>query len=93
MKDITSQLEHAISTLAAEGKTPTVALIKARLTAPAPMPAIITALKAWKAGNKVPKIEVTAAPKDHEQRIEELEQQVKALTERLAVLEQQQGAQ
>lgn len=93
MKDITSQLELAISTLAAEGKTPTVALIKARLTTPAPMPVIIAALKAWKAGNKMPKIEVATAPKEHEQRIEELEQQVKALTERLTALEKLQGAQ
>ncbi|ESP91635.1 MULTISPECIES: hypothetical protein [Pseudoalteromonas] len=40
--------QQAISTLLAEGKTPTVATVKAKLTEPLPMPVIIAALAAYK---------------------------------------------
>ncbi|KXF81020.1 hypothetical protein [Enterovibrio coralii] len=86
--DFTPLLENAISSLVNDGKEPTVALIKGRLTSPVPMPIIISALQRWKKSGTVPKVEKVEAQKDSETRIAELEQQVKALTERLNALEQ-----
>ncbi|MCF6441918.1 hypothetical protein L1077_21010 [Pseudoalteromonas luteoviolacea] len=40
--------QQAISTLLAEGKTPSVATVKAKLTEPLPMPVIIAALASYK---------------------------------------------
>ncbi|KID58154.1 hypothetical protein JF50_05465 [Pseudoalteromonas luteoviolacea] len=40
--------QQAISILLAEGKTPTVATVKAKLTEPLPMPTIIAALATYK---------------------------------------------
>ncbi|OAN14014.1 hypothetical protein A3K86_12440 [Photobacterium jeanii] len=89
MSDISQDLEQAISSLVAEGKEPSVALIKARLASPLPMPVIIKALQSWKKNAKVPKIEKTTPTLTSEQRIEQLEQQVAALTARINQLEQQ----
>ncbi|MEJ2766630.1 hypothetical protein VV869_21990, partial [Photobacterium sp. MCCC 1A19761] len=85
--EITQALEQAIAALIAEGKEPSVALIKSRLSRPLPMPLIIQALQAWRKSAKVPKIEQCAAPQTQEARIAQLEQQVADLTARLAQLE------
>ncbi len=88
--DITQELKAIIAQLVEEGKDPSVALVKARLSQPVPMPAIISTIKSWKASKRVPKVEVTtAASLSAEQRIEQLEQQVSALLQRVARLESQ----
>ncbi len=87
MHEITPQLETIMQTLTDEGKKPSVALVKARLTSPVPMPAIIMALQAWKSGKNLPKIEVPNATICDQQKIEQLEQQLIALTQRVANLE------
>lgn len=89
-KNMTEELHQVLFTITAEGKEPSVALIKARLSTPVPMPAIISTLKSWKSSQKVPKVEVASPSKTltSEQRIAELEQQVQSLTERLERLEQ-----
>ncbi|MBV7300060.1 hypothetical protein [Enterovibrio paralichthyis] len=89
-KDFTSVLQQAIDTLVAEQKTPSVALIKSRLSEPVPMPLIISALQRWKKNGTVPKVELVEKEKDAQQRIAELEAQVKALTARIEALEQRQ---
>ncbi|PSW01682.1 hypothetical protein [Photobacterium lipolyticum] len=87
MSDITQALEQVITSLIAEGKEPSVALIKARLADPLPMPVIIRALQAWKKNAKVPNIQKTEPTLNTEARIKQLEQQVAELTIRLARLE------
>ncbi|MCW8331322.1 hypothetical protein MD588_21235 [Photobacterium sp. SDRW27] len=87
--EITQALEQAITSLVTEGKEPSVALIKARLADPLPIPVIIKALQAWKKNAKVPKIEKSAPTLSQEERILQLEQQVTALTARIEQLEQQ----
>ncbi|MGF1732968.1 hypothetical protein [Photobacterium kasasachensis] len=86
--EITQALEQAIESLIAEGKEPSVALIKSRLAEPLPMPLIIKALQAWKKNAKVPKIEKSVPPLSQEERIKQLEEQVAALTTRIEQLEQ-----
>lgn len=85
--EITQALEQAINSLVAEGKEPSVALIKSRLANPLPMPLIIKALQAWKKNAKVPKIEKTEPTISIEERVKQLEQQVAALTARIEQLE------
>jgi len=87
--EITQALEGAITSLIAEGKEPSVALIKSRLVDPLPMPLIIKALQAWKKNAKIPKIEKSAPALTQEERIKQLEQQVAALNDRLDQLESQ----
>ena len=85
--EITQDLEQAINSLVAEGKEPSVALIKSRLATPLPMPLIIKALQAWKKNAKIPKIEKTAQPRSQEERISQLEKQVAELSARIEQLE------
>ncbi|MEZ8027710.1 hypothetical protein [Enterovibrio norvegicus] len=85
--DFTAMLEQAIHSLIADGKEPSVALIKSRLTGAVPMPLIISALQRWKKNGVVPKIEKVSVDKSAEARIAELEQQVSTLTERIEALE------
>lgn len=85
--EITQDLEQAINSLVAEGKEPSVALIKSRLATPLPMPLIIKALQAWKKNAKIPKIEKTEPALSQEERIRQLEQQVAELTSRIEQLE------
>lgn len=87
--EITQALEQAITSLIAEEKEPSVALIKSRLAEPLPMPLIIKALQAWKKNAKVPKIEKSEQSLSQEERIKQLEAQVAVLTARLEQLEQQ----
>ncbi|MCG9748866.1 hypothetical protein L1D54_00065 [Vibrio brasiliensis] len=92
-QDVSQELKDVLEQLHSEGKEPTVALVKARLSTPVPMPALITTLKSWKSANRVPKVEVAAKQPDNEvDRIAQLEAQVAALTERLMVLEKKLGA-
>ncbi|WP_305370162.1 hypothetical protein [Photobacterium leiognathi] len=90
MSTITQELENVIAALTTEGKEPSVALIKARLSNPLPIPVIIKALQAWKKNAKVPTIEKQTKTLTADERIAQLEQQVTALSERLARLEAQQ---
>ncbi|MCJ2377827.1 hypothetical protein LNL84_13400 [Vibrio sp. ZSDZ34] len=87
-KDVSDEIQAALASLQSDGKEPSVALVKARLTTKVPMPAIIAAIKSWKSGNHVPKIEVAAEQQPNlEQRIIDLELQLKQLKERLSLLE------
>ncbi|EKO3386041.1 hypothetical protein KW465_13610 [Vibrio fluvialis] len=86
-KDITQELEAILTSLHNEGKEPSVALVKARLSTSVPMPALITAIKSWKSANRVPKIEIAATSANETDRISALEQQVADLTQRLQALE------
>ncbi|MGF1726044.1 hypothetical protein [Photobacterium nomapromontoriensis] len=86
--DITQVLTQVIDSLIAEGKEPSVALIKARLAEPLPMPLIIKALQSWKTSARVPKIEKCTPQTGAEERIIALEQQVAELMTRIEKLEQ-----
>ncbi len=87
-QDVSQELKSILEQLHSEGKEPTVALVKARLSTSVPMPALITTLKSWKSSNRVPKVEV-AAKEDvtDAERIEGLEKQVADLTARLVAIE------
>jgi uncharacterized protein YlxW (UPF0749 family) len=88
-KDVSAELEQAMKKIQAQGKQPTVALVKAQLTVSVPMPAIIAAIKSWKGDRSVPKIEIADAEKKQlEKRVEELEKQVTELAEKLSKLEE-----
>ncbi len=86
-KDVSLELEQAIASLIAEGKEPTVALVKARLKSSVPIPALISTIKSWKSTSRVPKIEVATSQTKEVERIAELEQQVADLQLRLNALE------
>lgn len=88
-QDVSQELKSVLEQLHAEGKEPTVALVKARLSTSVPMPALITTIKSWKSSNRVPKVEVAVKKEVSDaDRIEQLEKQVTALTMRLAALEE-----
>lgn len=86
-QDVSQELTDVLEQLHQEGKEPTVALVKARLSTPIPMPALITALKSWKSSNRVPKVEIAAKQQSEQDRISELERQVAELQQRLTALE------
>lgn len=87
-KDVSAELEAVITELHAQGKEPTVALVKARLSTSVPMPALITAIKSWKGSQRVPKVEVAATNSTSDgERIAQLEKEVSELKQRLAALE------
>ncbi|KQA18097.1 hypothetical protein [Vibrio metoecus] len=88
-KDVSQELEEILNSLSQQGKEPSVALVKARLKTPVPMPAIIATIKSWKSTQRIPKVEVaTANTGNHlEQRIEMLEQTILQLTARIEALE------
>ncbi len=88
-QDVTKELEAILAGLAEQGKEPTVALVKARLSTSVPMPALITTIKSWKSANRVPKVEVSAEPKSDADRFADLEKKIQALTQRVVLLEQQ----
>ncbi|WP_087023539.1 hypothetical protein [Thaumasiovibrio subtropicus] len=81
--DIQTLLENAIQSLINDGKEPTTALIKSRLSQPVPMPVIISALQSWKRTKKVPGYTQIQPEQTLEQRVAALEEQVKNLTEQL----------
>nr|WP_086939087.1 hypothetical protein [Thaumasiovibrio occultus] len=84
--NIQALLTDAIHSLVSEGKEPTTALIKARLAQPVPMPVILSALQSWKRTKKVPGYTQVTAQSTLEDRVAELEAQVRQLTERLNAL-------
>ncbi|MGD8109606.1 hypothetical protein [Vibrio sp. TRT 17S01] len=86
-KDVTEELHGIMQQLQNQGKEPTVALVKARLSSNVPIPALITAIKTWKSANRVPKVEIAVAESNENNRIEELEKKVADLTSRLIALE------
>ncbi|MGD8171184.1 hypothetical protein ACQEXU_05975 [Vibrio sp. TRT 21S02] len=86
-KDVTEELHGIMQQLQNQGKEPTVALVKARLSSNVPIPALITTIKTWKNANRVPKVEIAATESNENNRIEELEKKVADLTSRLIALE------
>ena len=87
MKNVTDELQKILQDLTDEGKKPPTALVRSRLTTQVPMPAIITAVKSFKPTSNIPKIEVKETPLTADERIAQLELQVKELSQRLAALE------
>ncbi|TXY07656.1 hypothetical protein [Vibrio mimicus] len=88
-KDVSQELEEILNSLSQQGKEPSVALVKARLKTPVPMPAIIATIKSWKITQRIPKVEVAAINTNNnlEQRIDVLEQTILQLTARIEALE------
>ncbi|AMG03938.1 hypothetical protein [Vibrio mimicus] len=88
-KDVSQELEEILNSLSQQGKEPSVALVKARLKTPVPMPVIIATIKSWKNTQRIPKVEVAAINTNNnlEQRIEVLEQTILQLTARIEALE------
>ncbi|MGY0614097.1 hypothetical protein [Vibrio sp. FJH11] len=86
-QDVTKELEAVMEQLQQEGKEPTVALVKARMKTPVPMPALITVIKSWKSASHVPKVEVTAPTSKEGDRLTALENTVAKLTARIEELE------
>ncbi|MEL7291759.1 MAG: hypothetical protein AAGJ67_07540 [Pseudomonadota bacterium] len=88
-QDVSQELKDVLEQLHSEGKEPTVALVKARLSTPVPMPALITTIKSWKSSNRVPKVEVAVKKEVADSdRIAQLEKQIADLTARLNALEE-----
>jgi len=86
-QDVSQELKEILEQLHSEGKEATVAMVKARLSTPVPMPALITTIKSWKQSNRVPKVEVASQQETQLDRVTELEKQVAELTQRLVALE------
>lgn len=86
-----SEIISICQQLHAEGKTPSVALIKARMSGPKILPNIIAGLKAWQASpNQKVTVEIETAAQteelDLEQRVTQLEQMVEQLKKQIAQL-------
>ncbi|NAZ54463.1 hypothetical protein GL177_14030 [Vibrio toranzoniae] len=86
-KDVSEELKSVLEGLQAQGKEPTVALVKARMSTSVPMPALITTIKSWKSANRVPKVEVSTQEEPALDRVSQLEKQILELTARVATLE------
>ncbi|TVU63776.1 hypothetical protein FQP88_08190 [Vibrio atlanticus] len=86
-KDVSEELKSVLEGLQAQGKEPTVALVKARMSTSVPMPALITTIKSWKTANRVPKVEVSTQEAPALDRVSQLEKQILELTARVATLE------
>ena len=86
-KDVSEELKSVLEGLQAQGKEPTVALVKARMSTSVPMPALITTIKSWKSANRVPKVEVATQEEPALDRVSQLEKQILELTTRVAALE------
>ncbi|MGF1837054.1 hypothetical protein [Vibrio atlanticus] len=86
-KDVSEELKSVLEGLQAQGKEPTVALVKARMSTSVPMPALITTIKSWKNANRVPKVEVATQEEPALDRVSQLEKQILELTTRVATLE------
>lgn len=54
-QDVSQELKKVLEQIQKEGKEPTVALVKARLSTAIPMPALITTIKSWKVLTVFPK--------------------------------------
>ncbi len=88
-QDVTRELETVMEQLQQEGKEPSIALVKARMKTPVPMPALITVIKSWKSANRIPKVEVKAPLAKEEDRLTALESTIAKLTARIETLEAQ----
>ncbi|MHA2827052.1 hypothetical protein [Vibrio harveyi] len=86
-QDVTKELEAVMEQLQQQGKEPTVALVKARMKTPVPMPALIATIKSWKSANRIPKVEVAVQKPKEENRLAALEETVAKLTARVEELE------
>ncbi|MGD1471759.1 hypothetical protein [Vibrio harveyi] len=86
-QDVTKELEAVMEQLQQQGKEPTVALVKARMKTPVPMPALIATIKSWKSANRIPKVEVAVQKPKEEDRLAALEETVTKLTARVEELE------
>lgn len=86
-QDVTKELEAVMEQLQQQGKEPTVALVKARMKTPVPMPALIATIKSWKNANRIPKVEVAVQAPKEEDRITALENTVAQLVTRVEELE------
>ncbi|KIF48886.1 hypothetical protein M445_05995 [Vibrio owensii 47666-1] len=86
-QDVTKELEAVMELLQQQGKEPTVALVKARMKTPVPMPALIATIKSWKSANRIPKVEVAVQSPKEEDRIVALENTVAKLVARVEELE------
>ncbi|SUQ02576.1 Uncharacterised protein [Vibrio owensii] len=86
-QDVTKELEAVMEQLQQQGKEPTVALVKARMKTPVPMPALIATIKSWKSANRIPKVEVAVQTPKEEDRIVALENSVAKLLARIEELE------
>ena len=86
-KDVSEELKSVLEGLQVQGKEPTVALVKARMSTSVPMPALITTIKSWKSANRVPKVEVATQEEPALDRVSQLEKQILELTARVATLE------
>lgn len=86
-QDVSQELKEILEKLVSDGKTPTVAMVKARLSQPVPMPALISVIRSWKNNQNVPKVEIATQADSSIDKIQQLEQQVMDLTQRLIVLE------
>ncbi|WP_076585611.1 hypothetical protein [Vibrio ostreicida] len=88
-QDISQELKDILTQLREEKKEATIALVKARLSRPVPIPALIAAIKSWKQSNRVPKVEIAAQTINDNNKIEKLENQVADLIARVEQLEKQ----
>ncbi|MGR4989028.1 hypothetical protein ACPV3U_05555 [Vibrio rotiferianus] len=86
-QDVTKELEAVMEKLQQQGKEPTVAIVKARMKTPVPMPALIATIKSWKSANRIPKVEVAVQTPKEEDRIVALENTVAKLVARVEELE------
>lgn len=87
-KDLSHELQAIFTHLQQQGKEPTVALVKSRLSTSLPMPAIIAAIKSWKQTQRAPKVETNKTPPlTDQQRITQLEQQLARLITKVDQLE------
>lgn len=80
-------LERALRVLAAKGQSATVAKIKAQLDTPVPLPLIIQAVKSAKDNQPLPAMSTSDTALSDAERIDQLEQHIVQLSERLARLE------
>ncbi len=89
---LTHHIEQAIQALIADGKEPSVALIKTRIRCKAPIPLIIHTLQLWKRTRLLPKNEngpkkITEKENPPQDRILTLEKEIENLKARVVFLE------
>ncbi|EKO3626040.1 TPA: hypothetical protein ACMDOB_001643 [Vibrio metschnikovii] len=86
-KDLSHELQAIFTQLQQQGKAPTVALVKSRLSTSLPIPVLIAAITSWKQAQRVPKVEANSVtPLTDQQRITQLEQQLAMLSTRVEQL-------
>lgn len=84
MNDVSHELGQVLQQLKAEGKQPSVALIKSRLSQPVPLPLIVSWLARDKAGHRPIDTSTSAVPEPTlAERVGQLERQVATLQAQL----------